>query len=242
MKKRGLFSLMVLGTLFINGLSLAKEQDPLYNRDGLFISHVKATYRGRVLYNAAMDLKSLFKREGKRLEGVEFYYTPLSLVGPYLSYEQDYFDDGGSGASARVPNNTRTVRTVDIRSNRPVSLLELVEEKSLVEAMKKDQWVRERVEDAGQLESCQSFKEVLQLGGLGDDLGNRFKVDSFAFFAFDHKTGGAALRLIRQDYMGYNHNQLLQLGLWVKPQEKMKKLFSLQSNFFMPKFAADIGE
>jgi hypothetical protein len=221
--------LLFLILLFIVPVFSKDLQKALYQSNGLTITKTKATYKGKIFYDAVKEQKQLVESEGEADESyMEHSYTPRSVIGPYYSYQYDFYDHGSAGGP---PSNNVNVTTINITTNKPASVLELVDEDSLVAALKKDSWVREHV-NLAQLNSSRSFNEIIKLRQLSDGFSNEFSSTSYAFFRYDQKTCLVALRLIRQDYMGFDHNQLVELGLWVKPRKGMEKLFQRESHFF----------
>ena len=139
-----LLLLMVLMLLFGYTVFPNELQKILYEYNGLIITKTKAIYKGKVLYDAEEEHKKIVEIYGEAdASYIGCYYTPLSLIGPYLSYKYDYIDDGAGGG--QYTKNEITVKTINIMTNQPASVLELVDEASLVAALKKDCWIREKV-------------------------------------------------------------------------------------------------
>lgn len=224
---------IVLLFLLVVPILAQSNKSALYNQGGLTITRNKATYKGRVIYDSVKEQKEekVFEGEGE----VVYLYTPLSLVGHYFSYQRYFYQYSGSDGSK--PTSSYCFETVNLRSNTKVSILDLVDEVSLVAALKKDPWVREHAQgNLAQLGSCKTFDEVIQLQVTDDGFSNNFDVKSFAFLNYDPKTGLVAIRLLRNDYMGFNHKTILQLGLWVKPKPELKTLLDLRANFYYGKY------
>lgn len=236
MKRFIIFILLIfLVFLFSYPVFPQTRQKVLYNCNGLIVTKTKAIYKGKVLYDAVEDHKKeeVYEGEGE----IVYLYSPLSLIGPYYSYQYYFYQFSGSDGSKS--NSYCNFKTVNLTSSAKVSILDLVEEASLVAALKKDAWVLECVHNQGglaKLNSCKTFNEMLKLEALSDGFGNKFDDNSFAFFKYDKKTGLVALRLFRNDYIGFDHSTRLQLGLWVKPKTEIKKFLDLKSNFFYGKY------
>lgn len=234
MKKLIILLLLLFLILLLGCPVFPKEQQKvLYNCNGLTITKKKASYNGKVLYDALKKYKELCKYGD--VDKIECFYTPLSIIGSYYSYQYDMFDNGSGGC--QFTTNQIVVVTIDVRTNQPVSVLNLIDEASLVVALKEDQWVRNNIGDLKQLDACQTFKDTIEVIGNTD---RRFdgiiSQYSFAFARLNQKNGFVALRLIRVEDLGWGHYKTLELGLWVKPKRGMEKLFLQKSNFYLGDF------
>ncbi len=143
---RGLVFLLLL---FLS-TACAEGDSVLYKRsDGLVVSELKASYKGKEIYNAAKD-KAKFIQENESADGcsviVEVYIVPLSLVDNYFSY-QYYF---GSEAACGHYGNDFAVETIDLSTLERVSLSDLFTEASIVSALKRDSWVLRVLKAGGQ--------------------------------------------------------------------------------------------
>jgi hypothetical protein len=227
------FTMLLMGLLSFPVFS-KESQKILYKSDGLIITKTKATYKGKVIYDAVAEPK----KYGDDAAYLVYHYTPLSLIGPYFSYRCDFFDGGAGGC--QYSKNFITVTTINLITNQSVSVLELVDEDSLVTALKKDKWVRRNVESLRKLDSCRKFEEIIEMIGVNGKEQIFYETiasNSFYFVQFDRKTTQLALRLARNEPLGCSsQNILFELGLWVKPKKGMEHLFLQKSHFYLGKF------
>ena len=180
-----------------------------------------AFYKGKEIYNAASDLKDLTKREKTDECSVnyEFYYNPLSLVGNYYSFESG---EGGIIACG-VPSNSLAIKTIDLDTNLAISLSDIFPEESIVKALKSDSWVKTQMDQSKiDLASIHIFDAILDtINSIGYA---SFKPNSFALLGYDKKTKKALVRLVGEEYMGFNHTKHLQLGLQIDPKKSYRQL------------------
>jgi len=222
-------------------LSAQQEDILLFQRDEFKIYTSKAIYPDNILYDTSSDIKSLLNLEvndSKCSEGIKIEYNPLSLVGNYYSYERNLLDPGADGDCYRNPSRDAAVNTINIFSGEKTSLLELVDENSLVIALKNDSWVRDMygTMDTAELDSKFTFQEILALINSNMGFGIKFQPDSFALLSYDPSTELLGLRLIGIKYMGYDHSRHIQLGLYVRPKGELEKELVKEKGFFLGKF------
>jgi len=168
--------------------------------------------------------------------GIEINYNPLSFLGDFYSFEKLRFDLSGGDDCYRNPSSEIQVQTIHIKTRDKVNLQDLVEEESLVAALKNDTWVKNLmgINNIDQLDAKNSFEEILDLINRG--IGNTFHSDSFALYSYNEKTNLLAVRLIGIEYIGYNHSRKLQLGLLLKPRDEIRKQLEKKEGFYMGKF------
>ncbi len=181
---------MRLSKIFLFCMSLSAQQEDflLFERGEFKIYPNKAIYPDNVLYDTSEDIKSIVNLEEndpKCAEGIKIVYNPLFLLGSYYSYERNLFDPGASGDCYRNPSTDATVNTINIFSGEKTSLLELVDENSLVTALKNEFWVRDMygTMDTAELDSKGTFQEVLALINSNMGFGIKFRSDSFALLS-----------------------------------------------------------
>ncbi len=224
-------------------LSAQQELDALLFQKGDFKIYTnKAGHPENVLYNTWDDVKGLMTtNSGNGVDcslGIKIGYNPLSLVGNYYSYERNLFDPGATGDCYRNPSSEAEVNTVDIVTGKKTSLLELVDEESLVIALKNDLWVQDMygTMDVVELDGKKTFQEILSLINSNMGFGIKFEPDSFALLSYDPETKLLAIRLIGIKYMGYDHSRHIQLGLYVRPKDYLKRELEKEEGFFLGKF------
>ena len=96
-------------------------------------------------------------------------------------------------------------------------------EESIVKALKADSWVKTQMDQSKiDLASIHTFDAIL------DTINNvgyaSFKPNSFALLGYDKKTKKALVRLVGEEYMGFNHTKHLQLGLQIDPKKTYRQL------------------
>ena len=205
----------------------------LYMVDRLFIYENKAAFNGKALYDADAALARLIKEEGDEDGECEvnyvFNYNPLSLVGIYYSYESA---EGGSYACG-PPGSSLSIQTINIETLKPVGITDLFTESSIMSALKKDTWVvRQAEEYSKDLNEINNFDDFLEkIGNSGE---GKLDAGSFAILDFNKKTNLVAIRLVGKKYMGFNHYEYFQLGMWLEPIDV--KMFREKSHFYLDRF------
>lgn len=203
----------------------------LYSLNELFIYKNKAALKGKALYDGDAELIQLKAEEESEECKVDyqFIYNPLSLVGNYYSYESW---EGGTMACG-PQGNSQSVQVINIETLEPVKLTDIFTESSIVNALKKDAWVlgiaEEYSKDLNEINSFDDFVEK-----IGNSSENKLTANSFAVLDFNKKTNLAAVRLIGTKYMGFNHYEYLQIGMWLEPKDV--KVFKNKSYFYLDRF------
>jgi hypothetical protein len=163
-------------------------------------------------------------------------YEPRSIVGSIVSY---YYTSDSYGAGAAHPNSGDGITAVDTSklekngdsfSFAQANLGDLVDETSLVEAIKADKWINKQVKGnyRRKLQSSRTLQEIGDL--LSDafmDVGNCYstpiyegKLSSFAIYDYNAAKNLVAVRVA----VGYSAHACagaaptVQLGLLVKPR------------------------
>lgn len=239
---------------FLSSLSFSqeKEVDTLLFKKGSFkIYKLKASYNNQEIYNVSKQLEKLrIAEEGLPVNYI-YTYNPLSLVDLYYSYERREFGSMGGGP----PGSYVSVETINLKTMKPIEITELITEESLTNALKSDNWVRginvfggthlRNKKDSSyyraylsKLDSCVSLACVMKIierrnrGVFRKDITKRF-----AFVAYDKKKNLIATRLVMTKEMGFSNYKHLQLGLWLKPNRKFRRLLKKKkSNFYIDRF------
>lgn len=205
----------------------------LYSKDQLFIYKNKAILKGNILYDGVAKLAKLIKNEQSEDCPVNyaFNYNPLSLIGNYYSYELSEFGDYACGP----PSSSRYIKNMDIYTEKPIKITDIFTEKSIIETLKKDGWIiKNAKKNAVDLNSIKTFDDFLEAFNNSDS--SQFDASSFAILDYDKEKNLAAVRLIGSSYMGFNHSEYLQLGMWIKPSNEMEELLKEKSFFYLGKF------
>lgn len=147
---------------------------------------------------------------------VHRWYILHSLVGPVLSIELTSSEERAGGP----PYHSQHWEARDVRTGKPIEISALLEEKSLIDALRKDSIVQE------------FFKGVVptsaKLNVILAKLYPNGKVNrsAFAFYQYNQAKDLVALRIaFHKDTCGLCPNRVSQLGLWVKPKQEMRKYF-----------------
>lgn len=209
------------------------QNDTLFKNQELIIYQKSAYYKGKEIYNAERNLKELTEQEktDECKVDYEFYNNPLSLVGKYYSYESG---EGGIFACG-VPGNSLMIQTINLNNNKKISLVDIFSEQSVLKALKQDIWIKKNMEDRKiDFQSITSFEVLLDtINSLGYA---KFSPSSFAILDYDKKNRKVSVRFVGEEYMGFNHNKHLQLGLWLEPKESYKQLFQNKIYFKIGEF------
>ncbi|MCL5245032.1 hypothetical protein M4I21_04385 [Cellulophaga sp. 20_2_10] len=234
-KQRDRYLLVVSVMLFsITSLSAQKITTSidsiLFESSYLKITTKKATVMGTVLYHTKTDSINFFiKNRQDSSECKPFYspyYNPLSLVGPFYSYEY-----GVSSQEACGPlGNSLGVVTLDLRTMQNVTLQEVFTEESLLNALRNDSWIKELAQlNNVTISEIKTYKAFLHF--LSEAASMQFLTHSFTVLDYTSVTNEAQVRFVAQEYMGYDHNKHFQLGLTLQPREDLKEVFKSHIDF-----------
>ncbi len=214
-------------------LAFGQKNEPiLFQNEEVKIYKTKAIYKDEVLYEVEDPTREELTEEAYN-EAVAVYYTPLSLIGNYFNYEKASFELG-------YPSSYGEIISLDLRTKEPLSILDVVEERSLVDALIQDGWVRGlEGMDLVELECSQTIEVVLRLINQHTAFA-KFSVHSFAVLDYNERKEKVAIRFIGPKKEG-NLASYVQLGLWVSPLERVKKRLKQSGNFFMGKFKFQEG-
>ncbi|MEP2937623.1 MAG: hypothetical protein ABJM06_09845 [Gilvibacter sp.] len=203
------------------------DTDPIFTRndlklykDALLINNdlVYSSYRDSIrtkLVDQTAECPAFRKTE----------YLPLSLVGDYYNYELFESSQGGCG----VPGFIHTVEAINLRTREEFTILDIIEENSLVAALKNDSFVVKN-SDAEALSNASSFGDIVE------NLRNfSLNENSFAILKYDKQANKVHLRLLEapQNTPSENH---LQLGIVVTPKNGFKKELLKANNFYLKRF------
>lgn len=117
---------------------------------------------------------------------------PLSVVGPFVSY---YEGGGGYSPGAAHPYSYRQIQVREVSGAGTASLLSLYEEKTIVEALKADPWVRRFAdEEAAAATTVKDLVDHLSPSNVTDppedcSTDAYFSADLVEHFAFHHLEG-----------------------------------------------------
>jgi hypothetical protein len=204
----------------------------LYKRKDFLIYQNKAMYNGTELYNTQTD-QNLFEEQedvykSKCKSKYASYYNPLSLVGSFYSYES--FE---SIEKRCIKMGTSLgVQTISIETGEPISLLSLFEEEDVVQAFKKDAWVREMIENYQiDIEEIKNFQDILNFPK--DKLGTNIQYSPSSFCLEDFESGIARIRFVGRGYVGNNNYWHASMVFYLPVKHEMLQLFTQSQNFYL---------
>ncbi|AXT52090.1 hypothetical protein D1818_15040 [Aquimarina sp. BL5] len=221
--------------IFISNIGRSQIQDSiLFNKNDARVFKNKLIIDQTEIYNTKTDYdRFMEKNEMPNTDCTahfESYYNPLSLVGNFYSYE--YKENAESACG--TPGGTVSVKSISLKTGNEITILKLFEEKDVVDAFKNDSWVLKKVKEYQiDIESIQSLKDItgfLQNPYVG------IKFTKSGFCILDFKKGKATIRFVATEYMRFNHNQHLQLGMILPVKVEALSFFKDKENFFLGKY------
>lgn len=226
--KKQLVIVCVMVALLQTYAQITPKSDTLYKSDFLLLTYQKAVYKNAVIYNVNKELDRLQKEDS----GITFdiFYTPLSLVNSILSYEKNTYAFPHGGYS--VQNSY--IRTINLKTQKPYSILDLVNETSLLNALKNDAYINTlKTIDMQKLKVCKSVVKALKILNKSLHKTNHFTLYSFAILNYNPDKNKILIRLIRTLPRSTTLTEYLQLGLEVTPLESFKEELESNKTFFL---------
>ncbi|WP_299008745.1 hypothetical protein [uncultured Tenacibaculum sp.] len=219
--------------LFLSRASLEvvaqKEIDSsFYVTKSLLLSSKKVVYQNKVIYDAFKEIKKLKKRAPDIYYDID--YVPLSLIDNILSYEKNKMEQ---------PRNSYMtghsfVQTINLKTQEPYSLLNFVEEASLLRALKNDPYINTLKNiDLQKLKKCKSFNKALEILNKRLYKDNHFTPYSYAILNYIPHKNKVLVRLIRTVSSNMTITEYLQLGLKVTPSKLFKEKIKRNKPFFL---------
>jgi hypothetical protein len=197
------------------GQSFWKGQSGNYNIEWS-PSDLRATNAGTgaATFDAAAEARKVWSGIASNAGGAEleaeFTYRLLSVVGPYLSFEETVYCDCG-GAH---PTAVKHFRTIDLASSAPAQLTTFFPDRDILAALLADPLVT-RALDGAKPNSLPALLNALADGTVdAKDCDYRFPDDLFSSFAFyDVQNGNASVRISLPNAAESCRGQMIQLGL-----------------------------
>ena len=220
-------------TIIIGSKGFSQDNSPLFSNSSIKIYKSKVLFMNSIIYDANVDFEKLRQKEETDECKVHYsyYYNPLSLVGEYYSYE---FGEGGVFGCG-VPGSSLGVRTIDLNSNAEISLTDIFEEKSILQALKSDKWIQR----IGKEMNVDVSKHN-NLGELIDSINKfgyaHFNPSSFTILEYSEEKNEVVVRFVGVNYMGFNHNRHLQLGIRLVPKLNFKDKLLNENGFILGRF------
>ncbi|MBO0592858.1 hypothetical protein I2486_15745 [Cellulophaga sp. E16_2] len=211
-------------------LKTTPQDSLLFEQNNLKITTTKASYQDAVIYDNKIDsLNFSTNNINEPSECKAFftsYYHPLSLVGPYYSYEYGEATQEACGPMS----NSLGVTTLNLNTLQSVTLLDIFTEASLLKALKKDPWLNELAQlNTIPITKIKDFSAFMYF--LSETASMQFSTQSFTVLAYNATKNEAKVHWVAQEYMGYDHNRHFQLELILHPKEDLKDTFKKQLNF-----------
>jgi len=203
----------------------------LYKTDLILLTYEKAMFKNKVVYDASKELAQ-FQKEDSTIQ-FDIFYTPLSLVGHILSYEKNTYAFPHGGYS--VQNSY--INTINLKTQKPYSILDLVDEASLLKALKNDAYINTLKNiDMQKLKACKSFVKALKILNKPLHETNHFTLYSYAILNYNPDNNKILIRLIRTIPRSTIFTEYLQLGLKVTPLKHFENTLKSDDIFFLGRF------
>lgn len=199
--------------------------------NSLVLSYGSARYGEKYVYSLEKRYVQLVQDESVDCPiDWRIHYAPLSLVGSVFSYEEN-----SDGSSACGPMGLYDmVAVVDLATGKPVKVTELLEEGSLLAALKVDRFLRAQGENQADaeyaafvtaLDGARTLEELS--GALAQKFAFRLEetLKRFAFFDYDAGRDLVATRLAILDSGMPTMQKYAQVGVLVRPKKDKKALF-----------------
>ncbi len=192
----------------------------------LIFEFLRIQYGGVTLYDSVpeyiqfMEENLELRQQGSTGPGnvlLGWGYRPLSLIGSVLTYETEWACD----CSGSCPSSSIAWVTLDLATRRPPSVLALFDERSLVEAMKRDVCLGAAL-TAPQRANLTSFADVLHAFAQSTSrpencLHAAEAFSQIAVVAYDSRTDEATVRFGFAQEIGPGHVKTSYLAMAVKP-------------------------
>ncbi len=199
-----------------------------------------------VVYDAARDLSGLLTAEDPSCPlDWRVQHSPLSLTGELFTYEKVESGQMACGP----PGSSGRVQAVNLRTLRPANIEEFVSASSLLEALRRDTWVRRRGASETEashgkylqeLDGARTSKEMIPVLSrrLGFDASELWT--HFCVLGYEAKNRTASMRLVATRSAGFDRTKYLQLGVVVQPlpaYEEVLATVTESTGFFAGRFA-----
>ena len=146
--------------------------------------------------------------------------TMLSVVGPYVSYQTDYYFEGGAH-----PSYGTFFETYNIESDTSIALQDLFNEEDLLKALLKDTFIQKYLMSDVKPDSIESLFEHFE-----GDCDYDFSLDNLTRFSFHHiKDDKVAVRIGISYGCEVMRGNFAQIGIYLPITKKLKKLLKKAS-------------
>jgi len=166
--------------------------------------------------------------ESQSIYKTKIFNDMLSVVGPYVSYQADYYYEGGAH-----PSYGTGFIAYNLNTDTVVQLQEIFDEKDIVAALQKDKFVQKYL-------TAEKYYDYSSLQSLFDHLDGEcayyFSMDNLSHFAFHH---------VKEDMVGVRigisygceamRGNFTQIGIYLPMSRKFKKMIkkAIKNNVLM---------
>lgn len=157
--------------------------------------------------------------EGETKYMQQEFNNMLSIVGPYVSYQSDYYYEGGAH-----PSYGTGYRTYHMQTDTSIQLQEIFDEKDIVAALQKDKFIQKYL-------TAEKYYDDNTLKSLFDHLDGEcayyFSMDNLSHFAFHHIKGNQVAVRIGISYgCEAMRGNFAQVGIYLPMNRKFKKMIN----------------
>ena len=150
-------------------------------------------------------------------DGTDPTLEVLSLVGPWLSFSEWSSENRAGGP----PYHSESWSTIDLRTRSPVTITDVLDEASLLDALRRDAYLaREHPDALAQLATVSTWADAARVLEERTEL----RLGGFAFVSWDEARGLAGVRVGFHDgECGMCTNEVSALGLEVRPLDEARE-------------------
>jgi hypothetical protein len=166
--------------------------------------------------------------EGETKYMQQEFNNMLSIVGPYISYQSDYYYEGGAH-----PSYGTGFLAYNMKTDTVVRLQDIFDEKDILDALQKDEFIQKYL-------TAEKYYDYNTLKSLFDHLDGEcayyFSMDNLSHFAFHH---------VKEDMVGVRigisygceamRGNFTQIGIYLPMNRKFKKMIkkAIKNNVLM---------
>ena len=155
--------------------------------------------------------------EGKSIYKTIISNEMLSVVGPYVSYQRDYYYDGGAH-----PSYGSGFVAYNLKTDTSVRLQDIFDEKDVLNALQKDEFIQSNLTEERYFSSLQSLFEHLD-----GECNHYFSMENLEHFAFHHIKGNEVAVRIGISYgCEVMRGNFSQIEIYLPIPASLKKIFN----------------
>ena len=157
---------------------------------------------------------SYWESQSKYQTQVDF--KMLSVVGPFISYQEDYYSEGGAHPSYGTGFETHHMKT-----DSSIRLHDIFNESDILNALQKNEFIQSHLTEEKYYRSIQSLFEHLD-----GDCNHYFSIENLRHFAFHHiKDNEVAVRIGISYGCEVMRGNFSQVELYLPIPRSLKKIF-----------------